>query len=106
MDFYLCYIDPGGSLSSVFPFASVNINNNFHSNNIKLKNTKNIPVSSRFASSQLSPDLESSDQLISLATLNVRGLSVASKFNSLLQDLISYDISILGLQESFNESTG
>src|SRR5277367_3459118 len=107
----LVNIDPGGSSFSVFPTTPTNVNNNnnnnFHSNNIKLKNTKNIPVSSRFASSQLSPELESSDNLISLATLNVRGLSVASKFNSLLQDFISYDISILGLQETrFNESNG
>src|SRR5277367_2297040 len=101
-------IDPGGSSSSVPPVAFSNNNNNNSINpNIKLKNPKNISVSSRFASSQLSPELAYSDQLISLATLNVRGLSVASKFNSLLQDLTSYDISFIGLQETrLREQTG
>src|SRR5271156_1549010 len=101
-------IDPGGSSSSVPPVAlSYNNNNNSVNPNIKLKNTKNISISSRFASSQLSPELDYSDQLISLATLNVRGLSVTSKFNSFLQDLTPYDISFIGLQETrLREQTG
>src|SRR5271170_1789712 len=101
-------IDPGGSSSPVPPVAFFyNNNNNSLNPTIKNKNTKNISVSSRFASSQLSPELAYSDQLISLATLNVRGLSVASKFNSLLLDLTSYDISFIGLQETrLREQTG
>src|SRR5271156_4631166 len=99
-------IDPGGSslsLISSLPHNTTSLtqfNNNLHNNNIKLKNTKKIFSSSRFASSQSSPDLQSSDQLISIASLNVRGISISSKFDSLLQDFTSKHLSVVALQES------
>src|SRR5271156_5875184 len=106
-------IDPGGSslsLISSLPHNTTSLtqfNNNLHNNNIKLKNTKKILTSSRFVPSQFSPDLQSSDQLISFASLNVRGISVSSKFDSLLQDFTFKNLSVVALQETrIQEVTG
>src|SRR5277367_3279635 len=106
-------IDPGGSslsLVSSLPYNTSSLNqsnNNLHNNNIKLKNTKKIFTSSRFALSQSSPTLQSSDQLISIASLNVRGISVSSKFDSLLQDFTLKNLSVVALQETrIQEVTG
>src|SRR5277367_1794207 len=106
----LINIDPGGSsVSAISPSSSSSfINNNLSNNsNIKLKNPKNISFSSRFAPLQSSPELDASDFLISIATLNVRGLSVSSKFDSLIQDFALKNLSIIGLQETrLSEASG
>src|SRR5277367_3626832 len=99
--------DPGGSsLSPVSPSFLFN-NNNSNNTNIKLKTPKNISLPSCFSPLHFSPDVEASDYLISLATLNVRGLSISSKFDSLMQDFALKNLSIVGLQETrLSEASG
>ena len=86
------HLDPGGSSSSsIRPFSfSDTLSSNNHKNT---KNQKNISFSSsHFASMQSSPEPSSSiSQLISVATLNVRGISKQSKFDSLFQDFLSHN---------------
>ena len=98
-------INPGGSL---VPQPSFSTNN--YSLQQTSKNSKNTKksFSSRFAPSQLSPEFNTSHlPLISVATLNVRGLNIQSKFDSLFQDFLAYNISIIGLQETrLTESNG
>src|SRR5277367_5364693 len=100
--------DPGGSVSvhSPLSFSSSSLSSNL--NSLKnSKNPKNMSVSSRFAPALSSPFLDCSDDLISFASLNVCGISVVSKFHSLLQDFESHNLSVIALQETkVSELTG
>src|SRR4051812_17126470 len=58
------------------------------------------PHNSRFAALRTSPALADTSKTISFATLNVRGISVQSKFDALFDDIINESISIIGLQET------
>src|SRR5271156_4937832 len=98
--------DPGGS-SSVHSPPSVSFSSSSSHSSKNSKNPKNISVSSRFAPALSSPSLECSDNLISFASLNVCGISVVSKFHSLLQDFESHNLSVVALQETkVSELTG
>ena len=90
-----------------------NYNNNNHINNTKNhKNQKNIvpntnltfnvppPTHTRFSPSQSSPCLYDTSNTISFATMNVRGINIQSKFDSILADFINSNISVMGFQET------
>src|SRR4051794_23997096 len=54
-----------------------------------------------FAASYSSPSLDDTSNMISIASLNVRGLaSSVPKFDAIIDDLFNKDISIIGLQET------
>src|SRR5581483_8672630 len=54
----------------------------------------------RFANAQSSPTLSITDDVISFASLNVRGINNNTKFESILDDFLSNNISVIGLQET------
>src|SRR3989442_15026766 len=66
-----------------------NINNNDNNNN-----------NLRFSSLDTSPYLSDTSNLITLASLNVRGINTKTKFDTILEDLIDRSLSIVGLQET------
>ena len=55
---------------------------------------------SRFSTSQSSPCLSDTSNTISFATMNVRGINIQSKFDSILSDFIDSNISVMGFQET------
>src|SRR3954447_349150 len=85
--------------------SSSSNNNNF--NNGNLTNNPNNSINSRFANIQSSPSLEDSTNTVSIASLNVRGISFPTKFDTILEDLMRRFFSAIGLQETkIKESTG
>src|SRR2546423_14067417 len=85
--------------------SSSNSNNN--SNNGNLATNPINPTNSRFATIQSSPSLEDSTNTVSIASLNVRGISFSTKFDTILEDLMRHSFSAIGLQETkIKESTG
>ena len=80
-------------------------NNNF--NNSNFANNPNNSTNSRFATIQSSPSLEDFTNTVSIASLNVRGISSSTKFNTIFEDLMRRFFSAIGLQETkIKESTG
>src|SRR3954466_9327671 len=65
--------------------SSSSSNNNF--NNGNLANNPNNSTNSRFATIQSSPSLEDFTNTVSIASLNIRGISSSTKFNTILEDL-------------------
>src|SRR3954451_23736619 len=85
--------------------SSSSSNNNF--NNGNLTNNPNLSINSRFATIQSSPSLEDFTNTVSIASLNVRGISSLTKFNTIFEDLMCRSFSAIGLQETkIKESTG
>ena len=85
--------------------SSSNSNNN--SNNGNLATNPNISINSKFATIQSSPSLEDFTNTVSIASLNVRGISSSTKFDTILEDLMRRSFSAIGLQETkIKESTG
>src|SRR5438874_307964 len=80
-------------------------NNNFNNGNLAIN--PNNSINSRFATIQSSPSLEDSTNTVSIASLNVRGISSSTKFDTILEDLMRRSFSAIGLQETkIKESTG
>jgi hypothetical protein len=109
--------DPGGSnninFSPVLPL--LNNNNNNNNNNLQYPSPSlnchvhnhPSPLNNRFAAVQSSPSLQTSIDTISFASINARGLNTPSKFDSLINDFINYNISVIGIQETkITESKG
>src|SRR5215207_5395783 len=69
---------------------------NEHRNNNNNNNNNN----SRFSTLETSPYLSDTSNMITLASLNVRGINTNTKFDSILEDLIDRKLSIIGLQET------
>src|SRR4051794_33586923 len=85
--------------------SSSNSDNNF--NNGNLTNNPNNSINFRFATIQSSPSLEDSTNTVLIASLNVRGISSPTKFNTIFEDLMHRSFSAIGLQETkIKESTG
>src|SRR5439155_24065871 len=85
--------------------SSSSSNNNF--NNGNLANNPNNSINSRFATIQSLPSLEDSTNTVSIASLNVQGISSSTKFDTILEDLMRCSFSAIGLQETkIKESTG
>src|SRR6266480_2617508 len=85
--------------------SSSSSNNNF--NNGNLANNPNNSINSRFATIQSSLSLEDSTNTVSIASLNVQGISSSTKFNTISEDLMRRSFSAIGLQETkIKESTG
>src|SRR5436309_768035 len=81
--------------------SSSSSNNNFTNGN--LANNPNNPTNSRFATIQSSPSLEDFTNTVSIASLNVRGISSSTIF----EDLMRCSFSAIGLQKTkIKESTG
>src|SRR3954468_11287270 len=58
-------------------------------------------IRTKFAISQSSPSLDDTSHMISMASLNVKGLaSSVSKFDAIIDNLFNKDLSIIGLQET------
>src|SRR3954453_8124106 len=99
--------------STLFP---MNNNNNNNHNNINSSRNFNSPpdilssppmtnqtshIRTKFAISQSSPSLDDTSHTISMAFLNVKGLtSNISKFDAIIDDLFNKDLFIIGLQET------
>src|SRR5438552_18496219 len=66
-----------------------NINNNDNNNN-----------NLRFSSLDTSPYLSDTSNMITLASLNVRGINTNTKFDTILEDLTDRQLSVIGLQET------
>ena len=80
-------------------------NNNFNNGNLAIN--PNNSINSRFATIQSSPSLENSTNTVSIASLNVWGISSPTKFDTILEDLMRRSFSAIGLQETkIKESTG
>src|SRR2546423_7134607 len=80
-------------------------NNNFNNGNLAINS--NNSTKSRFATIQSSPSLEDFTNTVSIASLNVRGISSSTKFDTILEDLMRHSFSAVGLQETkIKESTG
>src|SRR5256714_14106455 len=87
--------------------SSSSSNNNHNYDNANFANNPNNPTNSRFATTQSSPSLEDSTNTVSIASLNVRGISSSTKFDTILEDLMRRSFSAIGLQETkIKESTG
>src|SRR5256885_16895640 len=85
--------------------SSSSSNNNF--NNGNLATNPNNSINSRFATIQSSPSLENSTNTVSIASLNVRGISSPTKFDTIFEDLMHRSFSAIGLQETkIKEITG
>src|SRR2546430_9940612 len=85
--------------------SSSSSNNNF--NNGYLANNPNNSINSRFATIQSSPSLEDSTNNVLIASLNVRGISSSTKFDTIFEDLMCHFFSAIGLQETkIKEFTG
>src|SRR6266480_227862 len=85
--------------------SSSSSNNNF--NNGNLATNPNNSINSRFATIQSSPSLEDFTNTVSIASLNERGISFPTKFNTIFEDLMRHFFSAIGLQETkIKESTG
>src|SRR2546423_15347547 len=85
--------------------SSSSSNNNF--NNGNLATNPNNSINSRLATIQSSPSLEDSTNTVSFASLNVRGISSSTKFDTIFEDLMRHSFSVTGLQETkIKESTG
>src|SRR5436305_999075 len=67
---------------------------NFNSSSYNINNTN------RFSPKQNSPRLSDTSNTISFASLNVRGINDICKFDDILDDLITENFSIIGLQET------
>ena len=85
------------NIDEVSPTSSSSSHRPSNNNN---KNILDNQIFSHFASNRTSPSLEDSSHTVSIATLNVRGLSTPSKFESLMDDFINSQFSIIGLQET------
>src|SRR3954468_7466243 len=84
--------------------SSSSSNNNY--NNVNFANNPN-NSNSRFATIQSSPSLEDSTNTVSIASLNVQGISSSTKFDTIFEDLMRRSFSVIGLQETkIRESTG
>ena len=55
---------------------------------------------SPFASSFSSPSLENDSNMLSLATLNIKGYKDATKFSSILSDIQHKNLTLVGLTET------
>src|SRR5439155_3745878 len=77
--------------------SSSSSNNNF--NNGNFANNSNNSINSRFATIQSLPSLEDSTNTVSIASLNVRGISSPTKFDTIFEDLMHRSFSAIGLQE-------
>jgi hypothetical protein len=110
-------IDPTYNCSNNHTSGSSNVsyidNNNNNNNHNVLDNTTNYnpnnnyhtpihssPSQGRFAPFQSSPSMQDTSSTISFGSLNVRGLNVRSKFDSILDDLFDASISVVALQET------
>src|ERR1051326_5835652 len=72
----------------------INDLNNFNSSSYNINNTN------RFSSKQISLRLNDTSNIISFASLNVRGINDTCKFDDIIDDLIIEKFSIIGLQET------
>src|SRR5687767_15296401 len=96
------------SSSANFSSSSRSNINNFSSLNTNLispsvqhnNNNNNNNNNSRFSSLHSSPYLQDSSQMVSFASLNVRGINNVSKFDSIMDDLMDHNLSVIGLQET------
>src|SRR5688572_13423046 len=96
------------STSANFSSSSRSNINNFSSLNTNLispsvqhnNNNNNNNNNSRFSSLHSSPYLQDSSHMISFASLNVRGINNVSKFDSIMDDLMDHNLSVIGLQET------
>src|SRR5436305_6455254 len=80
---------------------------NYNFNNGNLATNPINSTNSKFATIQSSPSLEDSTNTVSIASLNVRGISSSTKFDTILEDLMRRSFSAIGLQETkIKESTG
>src|SRR2546423_8054405 len=85
--------------------SSSSSNNNFNNGNLATNSINS--TNSRFATIQSSPSLEDSTNTVSIASLNVRGISSPTKFDTILEDLMRRSFLAIGLQETkIKESTG
>src|SRR5256886_6297332 len=85
--------------------SSSSSNNNFNNGNLATNPINS--TNSRFATIQSSPSLEDFTNTVSIASLNVRGISSSTKFDTILEDLMRRSFSAIGLQETkIKESTG
>src|SRR3954453_4259559 len=85
--------------------SSSSSNSNFNNGNLAIN--PNNSIDSRFATIQSSPSLEDSTNTVSIASLNVQGISSPTKFDTILEDLMCRFFSAVGLQETkIKESTG
>src|SRR3989440_6100162 len=75
--------------------GNVPLNNNNNNNNNDIHNNN-----SRFSSLETSPYLSDTSNMITLASLNVRGINTNTKFDNILEDLIGRQLSVIGLQET------
>src|SRR5689334_15967470 len=86
------------------PQIGSNNNNNNNNNNTNYDNNNNVSNSpfntNRFSSFKTSPPLSDTSSAISFASLNVRGINTPSKFDSILNDLIDINLSVIGFQET------
>src|SRR4051794_13110229 len=78
--------------------SSSSSNNN--SNNGNLANNLNNSNNFRFVTIQSSPSLEDSTNTVSFVSLNIRGISSPTKFDTIFEDLMRCSFSALGLQET------
>src|SRR4051794_393119 len=84
--------------------SSSSSNNNF--NNGNFANNPNNSSNSRFATMQSSPSLEDFTNTVSIASLNVRGISSSTKFDTIFENLMRCSFLAIGLQETkIKEST-
>src|SRR5215469_13787491 len=54
----------------------------------------------RFSPHHISPYLSNTKNLISFASLNIKGITNQTKFDNLLQDFTEYNLSLISLQET------
>ena len=93
--------NPHNSIDSISDYDNDNNNNFTFDSSVSLLNLPSPHCSHpRFSNQRSSPALSHIDDTISFATQNVRGINVQSKFDAILDDLINYRISVIGLQET------
>src|SRR5256714_1019948 len=93
MSVHLTRIHMGQPLDGLSGYGSSinNINNNDNNDN-----NNNL----RFSSLDTSPYLSDTSNMITLASLNVRGINTNTKFDTILEDLTDRQLSVIGLQET------
>src|SRR2546429_6018889 len=85
--------------------SSSSSNNNFNNGNLAIN--PNNSINSKFATIQSSPSLEDFTNTVSIASLNIRGISSPTKFDTIFEDLMRHFFSAIGLQKTkIKESTG
>src|ERR1044072_7980411 len=88
---------------------TTNNNNSINTNTINTNinsHTHSSPTAHRFSNLNSSPSLEDITNTVSIASINVRGINNSTKFESILEDLTTRSLSIIGLQETKLNETG